>query len=77
MLFVLFLEITKHFRDQNNGRLIAAPTDSIHALLKIDSLKRRSRCLPLWGRWQPEGLTEEVQPPQAALGKFEFAEDYR
>ena len=30
--------------------------------LKVLNVKRRSRpCLPLWGRWQPEGLTEEVQ----------------
>ena len=34
-------------------------TQQIDKLVFI-GLLRAAPCLPLWGRWQPEGLTEEV-----------------
>ena len=43
-----------------------APKDGRHSILKIlpyllaISLTKSVSCLPLWGRWQSEGLTDEV-----------------
>ena len=45
-----------------------------------DSLRGAAASLPLWGRWQPEGLTEEVCGTQYILpedfGEFVLRQRY-